>query len=621
MKLSGDLSSRLKGLSDSDEGQPIRVSVRTDSVSQAPTQPSLAPEILNLNTASIAQSDAPTIRNGSVSLDDAIAEIREVKQDETEVQDDGLKQAFVGKPPTWKTKVAKIFWSWWHNKKARYGSLAGLIVCMALLGIIPQVRYGVLGAVGFNGSVSVDILDDTNGEPLKNVDVSIASLHAKTDANGRAVIKDAPLGSQTLTVAKRAFAKQEKTIVVGIGTSSIEPIKIRATGEQYTFSITNYVSGKPVPIAEAVSGDANANANKQGQIVLTSNESDAATLRVLISAKGFRPERLTIRADDKSRKTIKLVPAQKTVFVSAERGTFDVYSSYVDGKDKQLILTGTGSERKETLAISVNSEGTMAALVSSRDNKRNKDGYLLDALTLLHIENKTESTIENAEQIQIIGWSGNSILYSRTVAGASAGNPNRNRIVSYDFNKLERLQLASANSFVGTILIKNVLYFATNSTDPATKPMFAKIQIDGSSKQTISQRQLWSLARQSYTSLLLQTPEEWLGYTIGSSTQPTKTNIPGQSINRVYVDRVDGAKSVWADERDGKVKLIVRDNKTGKEQIIKSDEGIAYPIRWLNNDMITYHVTSQSQSAQYVISSSGGSAKKVSDVTATRSLR
>jgi hypothetical protein len=48
-----------------------------------------------------------------------------------------------------------------------------------------------------------------------------------------------------------------------------------------------------------------------------------------------------------------LVPDRKTVFVAKDSGKYDLYKSYVDGKNREVLLKGTGSENSNiALAMS-----------------------------------------------------------------------------------------------------------------------------------------------------------------------------------------------------------------------------------------------------------------------------
>lgn len=48
-----------------------------------------------------------------------------------------------------------------------------------------------------------------------------------------------------------------------------------------------------------------------------------------------------------------MAPSRKHVFISKRSGTYDVYKVDVDGKNEEKVLSGTGSERPDAIALSI----------------------------------------------------------------------------------------------------------------------------------------------------------------------------------------------------------------------------------------------------------------------------
>ena len=104
---------------------------------------------------------------------------------------------------------------------------------------------------------------------------------------------------------------------------------------------------------------------------------------------------------------------------------------------------------------------------------------------------------------------------------------------------------------------------------------------------------------------------------IGESTAKKESNQPSNLTSRIYSDSADGARSLWVDQRDGKGVLVLYDKDSDKEKALVSQAGLENPVRWLNNTTLVYRIHTPQETADYVLSIEGGSAKKIRDVTST----
>ena len=404
-------------------------------------------------------------------------------------------------------------------------------------------------------------------------------------------------------------------MTIGPGTTKLPAVSLKAVGTQFTFIFTDYLSDKPVAGAEVTSGQASAQSDKSGKAILTIQPSDKPTFAATVSAPGYRSEKLAVSTTEKAPQNLTLVPAGKEVFISRRSGNYDLYKADLDGKNREVLLPGTGNETP-SLALRISPDGSEAALVSTRDNQRDSDGYLLSTLTLVDVGTGATVTLEHAESVQLLGWSDTRLVYQETVAGASAANPNRQRLVSYDYRTGKRLQLASANYFNGALLAGSKVYYAVSNTDPSASPSFSAIGVDATGKQTIVSKEVWTVVRTDYSTIALQTPAGWLQYTIGSSGTKAGT-APGSYSSREYLAGPDGNTSLWTDVRDGKGVLLAHDNASGKDTVVASQAGLSSPLRWINGNTVVYRVATAQESADYAVSLLGGQPKKITDVTNT----
>jgi hypothetical protein len=559
--------------------------------------------------------DASDSRLEDSETEAAVDDILSKESDELLGIEDGKTAARAPTGQGFGTKLKNFFKAWWRNQVARYVTIGVVVATLLALSIIPTTRYGVLNFVGVRSSASVVVLDAATQLPLKNVTVSLNSKTAQTNREGIATMQGLKLGEYRLQVKRIAFAPYKQQLTIGWGSNPLGKIKLQAVGTQYQLEVKDYLSGKPITGAEVESDAVNALSDAAGRIVLTVEDTSITKLAVRLNAPGYRPETMELDASTAAITPITLVPAQKTVYVSKASGKYDVYSSYLDGKDKKILLAGSGLETNN-VSLAVSPDGQQAVLVSTRDNLRDEDGYLLYSLTFINIDEGTSVTVDHAQQLQLVDWINDRLVYRSTIAGSSGSSPQRNRLIAYNFTANSRVQLAAANQFNTILSADGYIYYAVSGTDPAATLGLFRVKPDSSSRERLSEHEIWTGLRTNLTNLSLQTADGWLSYEL-SSKKLQKASAPSSFVSIIFTTK--GKKTAWTETRDGKGVLLVKEDSADKITTLTSQPGLAYPVRWLGDKVLTYRVATSGESADYAISTDGGAPRKISDVTATNS--
>jgi hypothetical protein len=497
--------------------------------------------------------------------------------------------------------------------------IGGFLTVLAIM-IVPPSRYFTLNAAGVRSSASVDVRDQGTQQPLKNVRVTIGTVSVLTDGEGHAKLEKIKLGRQQFKIEKRAFGTVDRRVTIGWGSNPMGEYKLDPTGTQYVFVLTDFLSGKPIPKVEAISDEANAVSDEKGKLVLTMDKPPDA-IEVTLQGKTYREEKLTIDADTKDETNVMLVPARKHAFVSKRSGKYDVYKTDIDGKNEQLVLAGSGSERDDIALVSHPTK-EVAVLVSTREGKRNKDNYLLSNLTVINLEDNTAKSIALSERIQVLGWADGRLVYVAIASGASAADPKRQRLVSYDSETEGNKELASSNSFNDVMIMANKVYYSPSSAFQANNPNVGLFKVDanGANRQNLIGKEIWNIFRTSYDHLILTAQSESYDYQLGSKEAIKQSSQAGTLVSRVYIDSPDSKKSLWVDTRDGKGVLLSYTLDVKQDKQLHSQSGLKNPIRWLTDNAVIYRINTEQETADYAISVNGGQPKKIKDVTNTIGL-
>lgn len=529
----------------------------------------------------------------SAKTDEAVADIVRKESDQLLDSPDGPAEV-LPKPKKSRGKHKWIVWT------IILVLLAGISTVMA----IPKTRYEILNRLGVRVSASLTVVDKTTGQPLKNVAVELAGNSVNTDQDGNVAFEGLKQGPQNLKISRVAFSPIDQQIILGWGSNPLGRFELSPSGAQYTFIVHDSLADQPIEGAEVTSGQAVAKSDKDGKAVLTLEQTNKAEVTVTISADNYRSEQKTLPIQTDTEVKVNLIPAQKAVFVNSSDGKYNLYSMYIDGQDRKVILEGTGNESSD-MALSVSTDGNKAAFVSTRENIKNENGGLLQTLTLADVSGQASKTMDRAAEVELIDWIGTVLIYQITSPGVSQDSTDRQKLISYDYSNDKRVELASANKFTAVASAQGAIYYSAGTDQ------FAMINADGSGRSTVVNAKVQHAFRTDYNSLTLQAEDGWYSLSLSSDTA-SKINAPSSAQNIIYVISPDGQKGLLVSGNT----LNVYDTSNSKTTEIHSQLNLSYPVRWLNNDIAVF----RDGGADYAISTKGGEASKIVDLVSTSGI-
>lgn len=541
---------------------------------------------------------------------DKLLEVEDQKnQDDAEIE--------VAKPKKTKKPRGNFFKACLKNPLYIKLTIFAVLVLIVILTILPTSRYFVLNLAGVRVSTSIKMLDDKTGLPLKNVELVVNNKSAKSDGDGNVRVDKVKLGKQEIIIKKLAFAEVKKKVTLGWGSNPLGEQRLVPTGTQFTLIAKDFASEKPVTIAEVNFGDSSAKFNASGEAILTVPTVEEEEIEVSVSANSYREEKVKINVETTEKINVQMVPAKKHVFVSKQKGKFDLYKVDVDGKNEEVILEATGIEKEESLSLSTHPKKPITAFSSTRENTRNQDGFLLSTLNIIYLDTKEVVKVTQSERIQIVDWSGDKLIYVKITQGASQGNPNRHKIMSYDIESGSEKELATTNYFNDIVSVNGVIYYSPAIYQINGKVGLYRINADGTNKKTIFDKEVWNIFRTAYDKFSFSVGQDWYELSLASDEVKKVGGAPAVLKSKIYINSPNGKQSIWVDERDGKSVLLnyTIDQKTDK--VLITESGIRNPIYWLDDDHLVYRIADGTEVADYIMSLSGGAPKKIRDVTNT----
>jgi hypothetical protein len=504
-----------------------------------------------------------------------------------------------------KQKIIAFCRACWSNRYSRYGvlSLVSILLCVFLF--LPSLRYGFLSAVGVRVSAKMTFLDEKNRQPLSGVEVSLQGKTAKSNDEGMVRFSGLKLGKANLEIKKRAYATKTKEVTLGWGSNPLDDIELNSTGTRFSFELTDWLSEKPIAkgLADVSYLDSTVSNTEKGIAELAIEPTDKEEVTVSIAVPGYQEVKHSLKTDTKDTQKIVLVSSERHYYLSKRSGKYDLYGAYLDGTDERLILAGTGQERDD-LVLSVSSDGKWLALVSTRDAERNKDGFLKSSLVLIDVKDSAYPVkkLATSERIQLVNWYQDRLVYVRVAEGASATNPKRHRLITYNVTGGET-EIAASNYFNDVLATKSHVFFApSNAYQESPQPFLFRVNPDGSEKQKIFDKETWNIFRTAYDSLTVAYQQEWYSLSLNGTGAKKLDGQPANLQTRLYVDAKDGKLAFWQEERDGKGVLLSYDTGTKKDTVVMTASGLSLPIRVVNDAYVIYRISKAEETADYIIS-------------------
>ena len=522
----------------------------------------LKKDITDAEEDAYVDSLKPDTKDGSVITGDTQevdAAVDQVVRDESDrllkSDDEKLERQF--EPPkrkkTWKERLIAAAQFWWEHKTLRYGTLFGLFILLAASVLFPAPRYFILNTAGVRVESSMSIVDSQTGLPLGNIQVSLQGQELRSNDDGFVQFSDLKLGSSKLVVDRRGYAPYEKDLVLGWGSNPLGDQPLIAIGTQFTFVLTDWLSGTPIVDAEAKSGEDVALVDSEGRIVLTVGELGPEA-QATIYAEGYREEIIQLSEVDEEL-PLNMVPAKKHVFVSNRTGQYDLYRIDADGKNEEVLLASTGNEREIPHVLSHPTKA-YAAYISTREGEVNSDGFILDGLYIVDVNTGNAERIARSEQLQVIGWAGDLVIYTAVVEGVSGGNPERSKLFSFNVDTGDKTELASSNYFNDIELVGDRIYYSVSSfAVPLSAAKLFSVRANGTDQKTVVDMQVWTIVRAAFDVLHFRAVDanlETQWYTQQGAGDPSQLDAaPVTQTSRRYSTSPNGQHAVWVDQRDG----------------------------------------------------------------------
>ncbi|HEX5395361.1 MAG TPA: hypothetical protein VFW52_03375 [Candidatus Saccharimonadales bacterium] len=530
----------------------------------------------------------------------------------------------------------------WYGTHKKLSIPATVLVILLLSAAVPWSRYAAAGLV-VKKNFNIVVLDSTSHKPVSGATVSSGRQITQTDGNGKASLMLSS-GRHNLAIAKKYYKDQRSSVLVPILKQKSTPsFEVSATGRQVKIVTKNLINQQNLSNVGIKVADITAQTDSSGEAIVVL-PAGVAEQKASLSLDGYNDAQVTVKvsAAEIAENDFNLTPAGKVYFISKRTGRLDMMKANLDGSDAQVVAAGTGREHDYDTQLVASPDTKYVALLS----RRSKD-YNTSQIYVLSTANDRLLGVDNAKaEFNIIGWSGNNLIYTVDHSTLPEWQPGRYKLKSYDASsgKINLLNQAAANGdetaygvetypFI-MISGQNVVFAKTWSIyyQDATPDGFfdgkentlSLISADGQGYKRLAAYDVndyLEYVQHSPTALYIwRTPEttnkdSFYEYTVGASA-PAPIELDGDQF---YNDQQtpytsgSGQKTLWSESRDGKFSLFVGDAAGLNEKTIQS-LGKYDAYGWYGDD---YILVTKDGTELYIMSSGGGKPVKITDFEQT----
>jgi Tol biopolymer transport system component len=505
--------------------------------------------------------------------------------------------------------------------------LSLLVLVLIIAGIVfyRMDYFSKVYAYAFRSNLTVTVTDTESKEALPATIILTNTKRVKyvetetADASGQAKFSHLVRGNYNVIVTYKGYDKLATTTKLSKRNGTVANFTLKKTPPEESVvsgTVQNYINELGLSNITVTIGDLTAKSDSNGKFTIP--KVITGEKEIIIKQTGYLDysKKVTVTGKQFAVDSIALVPVGKVVYISnKDQGRRGIYTSNYDGSDVKFLVERVADH--EDFSPSVSPDFKKVAFLSTRDGQ--KDGSTeLYSLYVVDIDGKNLTKIGDRAEYSNY-WSTNSkyIVWTGTVKENDQTTYNDSIYnVSAKSNKLV------VSSSMPTSLSLNVgntklAYVYNNQLAGQYELNIYDIGSATISKLYQNNLSFYIVKFNSDSELVYgmyqNNQQKYFAFNLGDNTsKETDYQYP----KRNTVKSPDGKKETYIEMRDGKTNLFVADDSLGKneKQLSSVDAAAGSPYWSTDSKLIFFNVQKTGESALYVVSVDGGTAKKIIDV-------
>ena len=508
-------------------------------------------------------------------------------------------------------------------KFSKRGLIISLIILVVLLagGIVWQTKaYVAVYKMIMPASMDIVVTDKDSSTPIANAVIKVDGKSYTTNTDGKVAISGLQVGDYSFEITAEGYLPASQSLKLNRKANTLaQALTLNIVRVEYSGTVKNYISELAISDANVTAGTDVATSDKDGAFLIKSivvGEKD-----VVVEKAGFikKTEKVVIAAAKTS--DFALTPEGQVFFASnRDEGKAGIYSCNYDGTDVKQIVKRVADTEDDSMTVSP--DKTKIAFLSTRDKRKFSDSQsFTPQLYMINSNGDNLVKISADYNIYNVRWSSNSkYLLWNSQPAEKESNSNTN-LYTLKTAKTEKLnQNGSSQSFTlnsdGTAI---VWAQSLITGDPASEQGLYYKVIGGDTKKIFDKGNAsfyfsndGKKVNINYYDDAAQKSKN-VSYTIATSA--IADYVAETNKNDYKLLSPDKKTYAYTSSRDGKTDLYTSDLDGKNEKKLTTMGTVTGGFEWeLNNEYILFSSSKTAETARYVVSVLGGTAKKVTDI-------
>lgn len=270
---------------------------------------------------------------------------------------------------------------------------------------MPSVRYNAAALV-LKKDFTLTVTDSTTGDPVSDAVLSVGSVTAMTDGEGRATLVGVKPGNRAISISKPYYqAEQVQTLIPILSQKTSPTLQISTSGSLVKISLANLITKQSLAGADIAAGSVNAITDASGEaLVALPNTGVPQLAKLSMAGYNSKSVNLVTATGIIKQTTTMLTPVGKLYYLAKPVARVNVMRANLDGTSAKTLVAGSGFENNQTTLIA-SPDNKYLALLARHTTDPHPQIYVVDA--------SKGSFVEAAfgDNLKLLGWIGSSVFW------------------------------------------------------------------------------------------------------------------------------------------------------------------------------------------------------------------
>lgn len=462
-------------------------------------------------------------------------------------------------------------------------------------------------------SADVTVIDAGSGDPIPGATVTLDDESYTTNSDGLARIRTFTTGTADVSVSRDAYVSTQASLDLRFGRKVTNEVRLELakTAQTKSFTVRDGISERPVANALVRLGDGtDVKADGEGKVDLVFTDHGSITVR----ADDYRDFGASTETLGDS---VSLVPSGDVIVVSnRDRGLRGLYRASLDGSEVTPLVAREG--QGEDYAPLRSPDGSLVAFISTRAGLKDSYGNIQGQAYLVRADGTGLKKLSDSVNPEGMKWSPT----GRYLYWVDVPQGEHDILKRYTVSSGQVATLFTHPAIYGDFTLSDdgtrIAFMA--ATDPNRSATLWVANVDGSNaKSTTYAASPYHFNRDGnveFTSYVDNGRKAFVLFADSGVVQESQRELDDTER---YVASPDGGTRAFVSTRDGKSNLYLLSRDDTEAQLTTLGAVSASPAPyWIQNGRyVVFAVQSPAETALYLVSPAGGTAKKITDVTLT----